>query len=116
MQRHAGDKETLLKRGRLPGPDAALFAGSHHIIGAAELAAMKPTAHLINVARGGVVDDGALIEALQRRHIAGAGLDVFERTGARSPFRALDNVVLTPHIGSSSRATRLAMAMWPPTT
>ncbi len=85
---------------------------AHHIIGAAELAAMKPTAHLINVARGGVVDDGALIEALQRRRIAGAGLDVFENEPALDArFATLDNVVLTPHIGSSSRATRLAMAM-----
>jgi len=85
---------------------------AHHIIGAAELAAMKPTAHLINVARGGVVDDGALIEALQRLRSAGAGLDVFENEPALDArFATLDNVVLTPHIGSSSRATRLAMAM-----
>jgi lactate dehydrogenase-like 2-hydroxyacid dehydrogenase len=84
----------------------------HHIIGAAEIAVMKPTAHLINVARGGVVDDDALIEALQQRRIAGAGLDVFENEPALDTrFCALDNVVLTPHIGSSTRATRLAMAM-----
>lgn len=83
----------------------------HHIIGAAEIAQMKPTAHLINVARGGIVDDGALIEALQQRRIAGAGMDVFENEPALDPrFCALDNVVLTPHIGSSTRATRLAMA------
>jgi glyoxylate/hydroxypyruvate/2-ketogluconate reductase len=84
----------------------------HHIIGAPELAAMKPTAHLINVARGGIVDDNALIEALQQKRIAGAGMDVFENEPALdSRFLALDNVVLTPHIGSSTRATRLAMAM-----
>jgi lactate dehydrogenase-like 2-hydroxyacid dehydrogenase len=83
----------------------------HHIIGRAELAQMKPTAHLINVARGGIVDDAALIEALQARRIAGAGMDVFENEPALDPrFLALDNVVLTPHIGSSTRATRLAMA------
>ena len=83
----------------------------HHIVGAAELALMKPTAHLINVARGGIVDDNALIEALQRKQIAGAGLDVFENEPALDRrFLALDNVVLTPHIGSSTRATRLAMA------
>lgn len=83
----------------------------HHIIGAAELALMKPSAHLINVARGGIVDDNALIEALQQRRIAGAGLDVFENEPAIDPrFLSLDNVVLTPHIGSSTRATRLAMA------
>lgn len=85
---------------------------THHSIGAAEIAAMKPTAHLINVARGGIVDDTALIEALQHGRIAGAALDVFENEPALDPrFCALDNVVLTPHIGSSTRATRLAMAM-----
>jgi len=85
---------------------------THHVIGAAELAQMKPTAHLINIARGGIVDDAALIEALQTRRIAGAGLDVFEGEPALDPrFLTLDNVVLTPHIGSSTRATRLAMAM-----
>jgi glyoxylate/hydroxypyruvate/2-ketogluconate reductase len=84
----------------------------HHIVGAAELAAMKPTAHLVNVARGGIVDDNALIEALQQKRIAAAGMDVFENEPALDPrFLALDNVVLTPHIGSSTRATRLAMAM-----
>jgi glyoxylate/hydroxypyruvate/2-ketogluconate reductase len=83
----------------------------HHVIGAPELAAMKPTAHLINIARGGIVDDNALIEALQRKRIAGAGMDVFENEPALDPrFLDLDNVVLTPHIGSSTRATRLAMA------
>lgn len=85
---------------------------THHVIGAAEIAQMKPTAHLINIARGGIVDDGALIEALQSGRIAGAGLDVFENEPALDPrFLELDNVVLTPHIGSSTRATRLAMAM-----
>lgn len=84
---------------------------THHTIGAAELAAMKPAAHLINVARGGIVDDTALITVLRERRIAGAGLDVFENEPALNPgFIGLDNVVLTPHIGSSTRATRLAMA------
>lgn len=84
---------------------------THHVIGAKELASMKPTAHLINVARGGVVDDRALIEALQQKRIAGAGVDVFENEPALDArFLALDNVVLTPHIGSSTRATRLRMA------
>ena len=79
----------------------------HHIIGAAEIARMKPSAHLVNVARGGIVDDNALIEALQQKRIAGAGLDVFENEPALDKrFLALDNVVLTPHIGSSTRATR----------
>jgi lactate dehydrogenase-like 2-hydroxyacid dehydrogenase len=87
-------------------------AQTHHAIGAAELAQMKPSAHLINIARGGVVDDQALIEALKAKRIAGAGLDVFENEPALNPgFLGLDNVTLTPHIGSSTRQTRLAMAM-----
>ena len=87
-------------------------AATHHLIGAAELARMKSSAILINAARGGVVDDAALIEALARGTIRAAGLDVFENEPAFAPgFLALRNVVLAPHIGSSTRATRLAMAM-----
>jgi lactate dehydrogenase-like 2-hydroxyacid dehydrogenase len=82
------------------------------MIGAAELAAMKRSAILVNAARGGVVDDAALIQALGEGVIAGAGLDVFENEPSFDPrFLALKNVVLAPHIGSSTRVTRLAMAM-----
>lgn len=84
---------------------------SHHLIGAAELALMKPTATLINIARGGIVDDAALIDALSAGKIAAAGLDVFENEPAFNPsFLKLSNVVLTPHIGSASGSTRRAMA------
>ncbi len=84
---------------------------SHHTIGAAELALMKPTATLINIARGGIVDDAALIAALRAGRIAAAGLDVFENEPALDPeFLSLSNVVLTPHIGSASTPTRRAMA------
>lgn len=84
---------------------------SHHLIGARELALMKPTAILVNIARGGIVDDAALASALERRQIAGAGLDVFEGEPAVHPglLRA-SNVVLTPHIASATLQTRLAMA------
>jgi D-2-hydroxyacid dehydrogenase (NADP+) len=77
---------------------------THHIIDAAVLAAMKPTAYLINVARGGVVDEAALIDALRTRRIAGAGLDVFaqEPLPESSPLWDLDNVIITPHIGGMS--------------
>jgi glyoxylate reductase len=84
---------------------------SHHTIGAAELALMKPTATLVNIARGGIVDDAALIDALKRGTIAAAGIDVFENEPAFNPgFLELTNVALTPHIGSASRPTRMAMA------
>ncbi len=85
---------------------------THHLIKAEDIALMKPTSILINTARGGVVDDVALIAALNENHIAGAGIDVFEGEPAFNPgFLNLDNVVLTPHIGSATRATRMRMAM-----
>lgn len=105
-------KEDLLRQSDFLVALVPYSAQTHHAIGAAELAQMKPTAHLINIARGGVVDDQALIEALKAKRIAGAGLDVFENEPALNPcFLGLDNVTLTPHIGSSTRQTRLAMAM-----
>jgi gluconate 2-dehydrogenase len=86
-------------------------AASHHTIGAAELAQMKPTATLTNIARGGIVDDAALARALAERRIAAAGLDVFEGEPSVHPdLLTVPNVVLTPHIASASVATRLAMA------
>ena len=84
---------------------------SHHTIGAAELALMKPTATLTNIARGGIVDDAALAAALRNKTIAAAGLDVFEGEPRVHPeLLALPNVVLTPHIASATVATRRAMA------
>ena len=86
-------------------------AESHHLVGAAELARMKPTATLTNIARGGIVDDAALAAALQGGVIAAAGLDVFEGEPKVHPeLLACSNVVLTPHIASASLPTRRAMA------
>lgn len=83
---------------------------SHHIIDATALAKMKPTATLVNIARGGVVDEPALAEALAGGRLAAAGLDVYEGEPAVRPeLLALRNVVLTPHIASASLATRRAM-------
>lgn len=87
-------------------------AAVHHCIGASELARMKPGATLINLARGGIVNDAALARALQTGVIAAAGLDVFEGEPAINPeLLACSNVVLTPHIGSATRSSRLGMAM-----
>lgn len=84
---------------------------AHHTIGAPELALMKPSATLINIARGGIVDDAALAAALRQRRIAAAGLDVFEGEPRVHPeLLAVPNVVLTPHIASATLATRRAMA------
>ncbi len=105
------DKDTLLKTADhvvlvLPYTPAA-----HHTIGAAELALMKPTATLVNIARGGIVDDAALAKALAARQIAAAGLDVFEGEPALNPeLLKVPNMVLTPHIASATMPTRLAMA------
>ena len=85
-------------------------AQSHHTIGAKEIALMKPTATLINIARGGIVDDAALAHALKEKRIFAAGLDVFEGEPVVHPdLLKLSNVVLAPHIASATEATRRAM-------
>jgi gluconate 2-dehydrogenase len=104
-------KEELLKTADHVMLVVPYSAESHHTIGAKELSLMKPTATLINIARGGIVDDAALAKALASRQIAAAGLDVFEGEPAVNPeLLKVPNVVLTPHIASATIQTRLAMA------
>jgi len=104
------ERDALLAQSDFVVVMAPYSPATHHLIGAAEMAKMKPTAILVNSARGGVVDDVALAAALKEGRIAGAGLDVFEGEPKLHPeFLALPNVVLTPHIGSASRATRIVM-------
>ncbi|MBI1219278.1 MAG: D-glycerate dehydrogenase [Rhodobacteraceae bacterium] len=87
-------------------------AGTRHLIDAAALAAMKPTGHLINIARGDVVDEAALIAALREGRIAGAGLDVYElEPKVPAALIALENVVLLPHLGTAALEVRTAMGM-----
>jgi gluconate 2-dehydrogenase len=106
------DMDELLARADILTVHTPYSPATHHILGAAQFAKMKPGAILINAARGGVVDDAALVEALQHGPLAAAGLDVFENEPALHPeFLKLSNVVLTPHIASSSEATRRRMAM-----
>lgn len=105
------DKATLLREADHLVLVLPYSAQSHHAIGAAELALMKPTATLTNVARGGIVDDAALAQALRERRIAAAALDVFEGEPAVHPgLLEVPNVVLTPHIASATVATRRRMA------
>lgn len=105
------DKATLLREVDHLVIVVPYSASSHHAIGAAELALMKPTATLTNIARGGVVDDAALAQALREGRIGAAGLDVFEgEPKVHADLLAASNVVLTPHIASASVATRRAMA------
>ncbi|HEY1998977.1 D-glycerate dehydrogenase [Paraburkholderia sp.] len=104
------DKATLLRESDYLSLHLPLLADTHHYIGAAELAAMKPTAILINAARGPLVDEKALVDALRDKVIWGAGLDVFEDEPTLAPGLAeLDNVVIVPHIASATAQTRLAM-------
>jgi len=107
--RHASF-ERLLKQSDFISLNLPYTPESHHLIGAKELALMKPTAVIVNAARGGVIDDAALVQALKERRIAAAGLDVFEGEPKLNPgFLDLDNVAMIPHIGSATRATRMKM-------
>jgi len=82
-----------------------------HLIGARELRLMKPSAFIVNTARGAIIDEMALVQALAERRIAGAGLDVFEDEPRVAPeLLAMSNVVLTPHLGSAVRELREQMA------
>jgi gluconate 2-dehydrogenase len=105
------DKDELLKTADHLVLVLPYSAQSHHTIGEKELSLMKPTATLVNVARGGIVDDAALARALREKRIAGAALDVFEGEPKVHPdLLAVPNVVLTPHIASATVKTRRAMA------
>lgn len=104
--------ERLLREADFVSLHVPLNAGTRHMIGAGELRLMKPTAVLVNTSRGPVVDEEALAEALEKRVIRGAGLDVFEHEPKVHPtLLKLDNVVLVPHIGSASVDTRRKMSM-----
>jgi glyoxylate reductase len=84
---------------------------THHLISTQQLQAMKPSAYLVNTARGPIVDEAALVDALRSDQIAGAGLDVFENEPAVHPgLLECDNAVLVPHLGSATQETRAAMA------
>jgi glyoxylate reductase len=103
--------DRLLAQADVVSLHCPLTPQTRRLIGAAELRAMKPTALLVNAARGPVVDEAALVEALREGWIAGAGLDVYEREPEMHPgLRQLDNAFLLPHLGSATVETRRAMA------
>ena len=109
---HFVDKKTLLSESDFVTLHVPLMPQTTHYISVAEFALMKPTAFLINASRGPVVDEKALVQALQEGRIAGAGLDVYEREPEVEPaLIGMKNVVLAPHIASASHETRLRMAM-----
>jgi glyoxylate reductase len=105
------DLDTLLRTSDFVSVHTPLTPETTHLIGAAELSSMRPTAYLINTSRGPVLDESALADALQANTIRGAALDVFEREPAVEPrLMELDNVLITPHIASATVATRTRMA------
>ncbi|MGA0394375.1 MAG: NAD(P)-dependent oxidoreductase, partial [Rhodospirillales bacterium] len=95
------EKDDLFRNADIITVHVALSDRTRRLIGAREIELMKKSAYLVNTARGPIIDEAALIEALERNAIAGAGLDVFEKEPlpADHPFRQLDNVIVTPHIG-----------------
>ena len=106
------DLETALRQADFVSLHLPLLPETHHLIGRREFEMMKPTACLINTARGPVIDEAALVEALRARRIAGAGLDVYENEPALTAGLAeLDNVVCIPHLGSGTEAMRGRMAV-----
>ena len=105
------DLDTLLKESDFISIHTPLTEATHHLIGERELELMKNTAFLINTARGAVIDEEALSRFLQKRQIAGAALDVFEREPHITEILySLDNVILVPHIGTATYDGRIAMA------
>lgn len=97
----------LLKKVDVLSLHTPLTPSTHHLIGAKELALLKPSSFLINTARGSVIDEKALLEVLQNKKIAGAGLDVFDQEPTiPKAFLTLDNVILTPHIGTACQEAR----------
>jgi glyoxylate reductase len=106
------DRETLLRQSDFLSLHVPLTPETHHSIGEPELASMKPSAFIINAARGPIIDEEALVQALQEGRLAGAGLDVFENEPRVHPaLMAMDNVTMLPHVGSATAETRLRMAL-----
>ncbi|MBN1402616.1 MAG: hydroxyacid dehydrogenase [Anaerolineae bacterium] len=107
------DLESVLRQADFVSLHAPLTPETRHLIGAAELALMKPDAILVNTSRGGLVDEAALCEALAEKRIAGAALDVFEQEPLEpdSPLRSLDNVVLAPHLGGTTEEALVRLSV-----
>jgi glyoxylate reductase len=104
--------EDVLKNSDFVSLHVAYTPDTHHLLGAEQFAAMKPTAFVINTARGPVIDEAALVQALQSKTIAGAGLDVFEREPELHPgLYECESAILAPHLGSATIGTRTKMGM-----
>jgi glyoxylate reductase len=112
LTRRGDPLDELLATADVVSLHCPLTAETHHLVDASALAAMKPSAILVNTARGAVVDERALVSALAAGEIAGAALDVYEdEPSVSEELLAMENVVLSPHLGSATRRTREAMGM-----
>jgi D-3-phosphoglycerate dehydrogenase len=105
------EKEELFRECHLVTVHVPLNTRNHHLVGGPELEVMRPGGHLVNLARGGIVDEAALIEALSSGHLSGAALDVFEEEPYEGPLTGFDNVVLTAHMGASAHQSRYLMEL-----
>ncbi len=105
------DLDTLFEQSDFISIHVPLLPSTKHLITTREIRKMKPTAYIINTARGPIIDEDALILALKENWIEGAAIDVFEEEPKmRQELKELDNVILTPHIGSATREARIEMA------
>jgi glyoxylate reductase len=104
--------DDLLRQSDFISLHAAYTPETHHLLSEKQFAQMKPGAYIINTARGAIIDEAALVQALQTKQIAGAALDVFEREPQVSPaLYEMENVVLAPHLGSATIGTRTKMGL-----
>jgi D-3-phosphoglycerate dehydrogenase len=101
----------LIKRSEIICLHTSYLEGNKHLLGKREIEDMRDGAYLLNLSRGDIIDENALYEALASGHLAGAALDVFTNEPYDGPLRDLDNVILTPHIGSYARESRIGMEM-----
>ena len=101
--------EQLIRESEILCVHVSYSEDNRHLVGKREIDSMRKGAYLVNLSRGEVVDEDALYEALKSGHLAGAALDVFSQEPYAGPLVQLDNVVLTPHIGSYARESRLEM-------
>ncbi|HMK65545.1 MAG TPA: D-glycerate dehydrogenase [Thermodesulfobacteriota bacterium] len=109
---HGVDRETLLRESDFISLHVPLTPGTHHLMGAKEFSLMKSSAFIINTSRGEVIDEQALADALEKKEIAGAALDVYEKEPEIVPaLKTMPNVILLPHIGSASLETRTKMGL-----
>ncbi|MEJ2582597.1 MAG: phosphoglycerate dehydrogenase, partial [Acidobacteriota bacterium] len=105
------EKEELFRECHLVTVHVPLNTRNHHLVGGPELQVMRPGGHLVNLARGGIVDEAALTDALTSGHLSGAALDVFEEEPYEGPLTRFDNVVLTAHMGASAHQSRYLMEL-----